>query len=131
MRRLPSAKEDTYRIRWTVGGNRVNYPGEKYTPNVELTTIKILLNSVISTPDAKFMSIDVKDFYLCTPLKQYEYMWVPETMLPAEIIDEYNLQPLIENNRILAEIIKSMYGLPQARRISYDALRKHLEQGGY
>ena len=77
------------------------------------------------------MNFFIKDFYLNTPLARYEYMWVPESMLPQEIIDEYNLRPLIQNGRILAEIQKSMYGLPQAGRVSYDALLPHLEAGGY
>ena len=125
------SKQDPYRIRWTVGGNRINYEGDKYTPNAELTTVKLLLNSVISTKKSKFMTIDLKDFYLNTPLTKNEYMWVQEHMLPQEIIDEYNLRPRIHNGRILAEIRKSMYGLPQAGRISYDALLPHLLQGGY
>ena len=31
-------------------------------------------------------------------------MWDPETMLPDEIINEYNLQSLIQNRKLLAEI---------------------------
>jgi hypothetical protein len=43
-------KADPYRIRFTVGGNLVNYNGETYTPTADLTTAKLLLNSVVSTP---------------------------------------------------------------------------------
>ena len=125
------AKQDPYRIRWTVGGNRITYDGCKYTPNAELTTVKLLLNSIISTPNNKFMSLDLKDFYLNTPLQKYEYMLVHESMIPQDIIEEYNLRPLIQNGKILAEIRKSMYGLPQAGRVSYDALLPHLIAGGY
>eukprot|EP00804_Cyclotella_cryptica_P017687 CCRYP_017146-RA/>CCRYP_017146-RA protein AED:0.52 eAED:0.39 QI:0/0/0/1/0/0/3/0/252 len=42
-------KEDPYRIRLTVGGNRINYPGDCGTPTADMITVKILLNSVIST----------------------------------------------------------------------------------
>ena len=38
------------------------------TPTASMLTIKLLLNSIISTPGAKFMAIDIKDFYLNTPL---------------------------------------------------------------
>ena len=61
-------------MRLTVGGDRVNYPYNYGTPTVYLATIKYLLNSVISTPLAKFMTIDIKDFYLCTPMTRFEYM---------------------------------------------------------
>ncbi len=66
-------KKDKYRTRITVGGNLINYPGDCETPTADLLTVKLLFNSVIFTPNAKFMSIDMKDFYLCTPMKRYEY----------------------------------------------------------
>jgi CO/xanthine dehydrogenase FAD-binding subunit len=62
-----------YRTRITIGGNLINYPGDSGTPTADLPTVKLLFNSIISTPNAKFMSIDIKDFYLCTPMKWYEY----------------------------------------------------------
>ena len=46
-----SEKTDPYRTRLTVGGNRVNYPGDCGTPTVDLLAVKLLLNSVISTPN--------------------------------------------------------------------------------
>ena len=36
--------------------------------------IKLLLNSIISTPGAKFMAIDIKDFYLNIPLAKPEFL---------------------------------------------------------
>ena len=56
-----------------MGGNLVNYPGDCGTPTADLLTVKLLLNSVVSTPNAKFMTLDLKDFYLMTPMKRYEY----------------------------------------------------------
>jgi hypothetical protein len=38
-----------------VGGNLIDYPGEVATRTVDLTLAKILWNSVLSTPGAKFM----------------------------------------------------------------------------
>jgi hypothetical protein len=55
-----------------MGGNLINYPGDCGTPTADLLTVKLLFNSVISTPQAKFMCIDIKDFYLCTPMECYE-----------------------------------------------------------
>jgi len=66
-------KKDTYRTRITIGGNLINFPGDCGTPTADLITVKLLFNSIISTPNAKFMYIDIKDFYLCTPMKWYEY----------------------------------------------------------
>jgi hypothetical protein len=38
-----------------------------------MTSIKILLNAMVSE-DAKFMTMDIKDFYLGTPMGEKEYM---------------------------------------------------------
>ena len=62
-------KKDKYRTRVTMGGNLVNFPGDCGTPTADLLTVKLLLNSIISTTNAKFMTLDIKDFYLMTPMK--------------------------------------------------------------
>jgi hypothetical protein len=61
-------KKDPYRTLITMGGNLVNYPDDCLTPTTDLLTIKLMFNSIISTPNAKFMTIDIKDFYLMTPM---------------------------------------------------------------
>ena len=54
-----------------IGGNRIDYTGIIYTPNTDITTAKLLSNSVISTKNVKFMGIDLKNFYLNTPMAGY------------------------------------------------------------
>ncbi len=66
-------KKDKYHTRITMGSNLINYPDNCGTPTADLLTVKLLLNSIIFTPNAKLMSIDIKDFYLCTPMIRYEY----------------------------------------------------------
>jgi hypothetical protein len=56
------------------GGNRVHFPGDAGTPTADLLTLKLLINSIISTAGAKFMTMDIKDFYLNIPMARYEYM---------------------------------------------------------
>jgi hypothetical protein len=56
-------KEEKERTRLTVGGDQIEYPGEKSTRTAGLTTAKILINSVISTLGAKFLVIDIKNFF--------------------------------------------------------------------
>ena len=69
---------DPYRIRITVvGGDQIRYAGETFTPNADITTSQVLFNSVISTPGAKFMTININDFYLSTDMPEFEYMWLP------------------------------------------------------
>ena len=124
-------KEDPFRVRITVGGDKVQYEGETYTPTADITTAKVLFNSVLSTPMAKFMNIDIKDFYLETPMDDPEYMWLPRWVFPQEFIDEHDLESKFQGDRILVRINKGMYGLPQAGRLAYVQLVKHLRLHGY
>ena len=43
------------------------------------------------------MTIDIKIFYLGTPMDIYEYMKIKYNMIPQKIKDKYNLQEK-ENN---------------------------------
>jgi hypothetical protein len=67
-------KTNPRRVRFTVGGDQVNYPYDVSTKTAELTTAKILINSTISTPGARFLCMDIKDFYLNNPMSHYEYI---------------------------------------------------------
>ena len=118
-------------MRWTCGGDQIDYPFDVSTKTADLTTAKLLFNSVISTPDGRFMSIDLKDFYLGTPMDRYEYMRVPIWMLPAAIIEQNKLEPLFTNGFVYVEIHRGMYGLPQAGRLANDQLVTKLAQHGY
>ena len=52
-------KSDKKRTILTVGGNRINYTGDLGTPTACLLTVKILVNSVVSTAGAEFMTLDI------------------------------------------------------------------------
>jgi hypothetical protein len=118
-------------MRWTVGGNLIDYPGITSTPGAEMTKVKLLAKSTISTPEARFMCADAKDFYLNTVMHRKEYMWIPVALPPKLAIDAYALDSLIVNGRVLFEISKGMYGLPQAGHLAYDQLVAHLAPHGY
>jgi hypothetical protein len=124
-------KTETKRVRITVGGDKIDYPGKVATPTAELVTVKCLFNSVVSTPGAKCMSADAKDFYLGTPMERPEFMRIPLKMIPQVIIDQYNLLPLVHNGYVMVEINKGMYGLPQAGILANKRLVKHLASHGY
>ena len=125
-------KQEVKQSRLVVGGDKIDYPLDVSTKTVELETTKIFLNSVISTPNALFMGIDIKDFYLGTPLKRYEYIRLNIKIIPQEIINQYNLNKYVDNERwVYFEISKGMYGLPQAGRLAYEQLVKHLADFDY
>jgi hypothetical protein len=124
-------KSNTRRVRWTAGGDRIVYPGNKTTKTADISTCKLMFNSVISTPNGRFMTIDLKDFFLCSDLVDYEYVRIPRHMLPDAIISLYNLEPLISNDYVYAQVRKGMYGLPQAGKLANDALVKYLAPHGF
>ena len=129
-------KADPYRVRFTVGGgNLIDYQGNTYTPTADLTTAKLLIDSILSTPGATLLGLDLSNFYLITPFQhpsQFEYMWIPTLVIPANIMKEYiNLKTKIKNGKTLAEIRTGMYGLPQAGRMAYKKLITHLAADGY
>ena len=64
-----SEKLEQNRTRFKVGGDRINYPGEVATPTAEMLVAKLLFNNVVSTPGAKFMTMDISNFYPMTPLE--------------------------------------------------------------
>lgn len=118
-------------MRWTVGGDKVDYAFDVSTNTADLNTAKLLFNSVLSIPNAKFMATDLKDFYLGTPMTCYQYMHIPISMLPNAIIEQYNLMPLVHNGHVFVEIRRGMYGLPQAGRLANDQLIKFRAPQGY
>ncbi|KAL7524496.1 hypothetical protein ACHAXR_001939, partial [Thalassiosira sp. AJA248-18] len=124
-------KSDPNRVRITAGGNLIDYPYELTTRTADLTTTKVLWNSVVSTPGAKYAAADAKNFYLETPMDRYEYMRFKVETIPQEFIDAYDLTPKIKNGFVYAAIVRGMYGLPQSGRLANDLLRKRLSKHGY
>jgi hypothetical protein len=124
-------KTEKKRFRLTVGGNLIHYPEKISTPSADLTIVNILLNSVISTPHARFATFDLKDFYLGTPMVRKEYMRIAITSIPQSIIDQYHLLDLVHNGFVLVEISRGMHAPPQAGILAYNQLVTHLAQYGY
>jgi hypothetical protein len=56
-------KDDPNRTRLTVGGNNlINVLGNVSMPTIDMVTVKLHLNSVISTKGAHYCTINLKDF---------------------------------------------------------------------
>jgi hypothetical protein len=67
------------------------------------------------------MMMDIKNYYLGTPLPRFEYMKMLLSRFPEEIIQRYNL----------IEIRKGMYSLKQAGLLSNQLLKTRLAPFGY
>jgi hypothetical protein len=120
-----------YRVRGAVGGDRITPTGDVSSQTAELEAVKILLNSVISTPGARFITIDIKDFFLGTPMEKPEYVRIPLKLIPDATMIKYNLYEYVHKDYVMFEIVKGVYGLPQASKISQDRLIAHLATKDY
>ena len=81
--------------------------------------------------DSKYCTMDIKDFYLGTPMKEFEYIQVPLSTFPAEILRQYDFLSLVENGHIMVEVCKGVYGIPQAGILINTHLRTLLSKHGY
>ena len=79
-------KDDPDRTRITIGGNRICYPGDVGTNTAALELVKLLLNSVLSRKDARFSTIDLKNFYLDMPMLEPEYVRIKVSDIPDEFM---------------------------------------------
>ena len=120
------------RTRFTVGGDKKNYPGAVSTLTAEMLVAKILFNSVISTKNAKFMTINISNFYINSPIPRTEYVKIKISDIPEEIINEYKLPDKVTpHGYVYIMATKGMYGLPQAGLVSNELMEKRLNEHGY
>jgi hypothetical protein len=124
-------KKEKERVRLTVGGDRLDYSGDVATSTEDITTFKILINSTLFTTDAAMMMMDIKNYYLGTPLPRFEYMKMLLSRFPEEIVDKYNLDALAIAGWVYIEIIKGMYVLKQAGLLANQLLQTRLAPFGY
>ncbi len=121
---MQPGKPDPNQTRITIGGSTFTYLGDCGTKTGSLETVKLVLNSTLSTPDARIMTANLKNFYLMTPLNCPEYARIQLSMMPQEIIDEYELERYAHNGWIYYEIMMGMYGLKQLGKVANDLLSK-------
>ncbi len=125
-------KAETNQTRFTVGGDRINYPGKVATPTTEMLVAKMLFSSVISMKGARFMTMDISNFYLMTPLHQPEFIRMKLSNIPVEVINEDKLKEKATfDGRIYIKAKQGMYGLPQSGLLVNELLEKRLNNHGY
>ena len=75
----------------------MEYPGEVLTRTIELNTVKIHRNSVLSAEGARYMNADLKDFYLNTPMKRFECAKFIVDYIPEATMNMYNFWELVHD----------------------------------
>ena len=78
------------------------------------------------------MTLDIKDFYLMTPMDRYEYFKMKLDLFPDDVVKEYELQSKVDDKGFIhCEVRRGMYGLPQAGLLAQQQLIKRLNKAGY
>ena len=67
-------------------------------PTADILTVKLLLNSVVSTPGAKFFTMDISNFYLNTPLKRKEYVRMKLGDFHKSVVKQLGLCRCVQRN---------------------------------
>ena len=100
----------------------------------DLTTSKLLWNSVLGTEEgARYMCLDIKNFYLTAALDYYEYMTmtIPLALFLEWIKKQYNLDTNARDGFVFLEIRQAVCGFPQAGILANKLLQKRLKPHGY
>ena len=71
------------------------YTGDTGTKTASLDLCRLLFNSDISRKVAQFITYDITNYYLATPLDYPEYTKIKLTDIPQDFIDKYNLHDLV------------------------------------
>ena len=125
-------KAETNRTRLTFAGQNMDSGMDNGTPTADLLTVKLYLNSVISTPGARFMGIDIKNFYLNTPMDRPEYLKMKLDNFPDDVIEHYGLQEKADDRGfVVTRVEKGMYGLPHVGIIAQKLLEERLNKENY
>ena len=93
--------------------------------------VKLLWNSVLSTPGSQFFTMYISNFYLGTIMTRTEFMMIPMNINPIHIQKKYKLNNIKHNNKVYIRITKGMYALPQAVLLANNQLKEYLETDGY
>ena len=86
-------KQEKYRVRLTVGGDKLDYNHDFTSPAASLIKTKMLLNSVIldSACGARFLTLDIKDFFLQTTMAEPEFMKIHSKYFSDDMKTAYYL----------------------------------------
>ena len=127
-------KTEKYRVRLTIGGDVLEYLGDATSPAVSLIETKMILNSVISdaAKGARFMTIDIKDYFLQSILEEPEFLRIHYRYFFDDIKKKYNIDSIVASDGfVYCRIKKDLYGLKQAARLARGQLIKHLRPHGH
>ena len=97
-----------------------------------MLSVKLRLNSVVSTPGANFFTADIINFDLMKPLKRKEYVRLKLIYMLVDVVEHYNLKKkATKDGYIFVTINHGMYRLPQSGLLAQELLKVRLVKRGY
>ena len=72
--------------------NKTTSTTQAKSPRPQQTCSSPSFNIAIPAKEARFMTMNISNFYLVTPLKRPEYIRINIRDIPDEIIEEYRLK---------------------------------------
>ena len=116
------------------GGDKLDYPVNASTPAVSMLDAKLHINSTISDAKngARYLGLDIKKFYLGTPMTYFQYLCVRPSIFPKEVWDDHRYTiPITSNGYVYLEIRRGMYSLNEAGIFAFNQLIRKLKPAGY
>ena len=120
-----------FRTRLTWSKHMTVTEGPNSSSTIDLTAVKILMNSIVSDPNANCSVIDISDFYLNSKLDTPAYLWVPMRFLPYITKKWLGVLHRPTTDKLLFKVYNAIYGMDDAGRISQQDLIRHLAPHGY
>jgi hypothetical protein len=121
------------RVRWTIGGDRIEIDCEVGTNTAALPTVNALFHSIVSTHS--FMAtIDIVDYYLGVILPSPEPVRIDVSSISLPILTKLGLLPFLRHSHdksfLFCDVLKTVPGLPQSGLLSQLRLVPLLSQHG-
>jgi hypothetical protein len=69
-------------------GNLITYNGDLSVRMADINMAKLHWKRVVSMPNAKYMCLDIKSFYLTAALEYYKYMKMPLSLFLIWIVEQ-------------------------------------------
>ena len=125
-------KADPNRTRITIAGKNIRYPGDVGIKTAPLDLVNPPLTIFLSRKGTKFVTIDIKNFYLQKMLDRPEYVRIKLDEIPQNFINKYSLNNYVHvNGWVYFEIRNGVYCLPQLGDLVNALLDKHFKANDY
>ena len=120
----------TYHCRLTYSGKNKPSGDETFQPTAQMDDVKVFLQSTV-TDQANLSAIDIKAYFLNTPLQKYKYLRLAYKHIPPAVIAQHKWQHYEQRGYVLFEIRRAMYGMDDAARKSFLLITQRLRARGY